>query len=231
MIVAAHQPAFLPWLGYLDKVARADVFVVMDDLQFEVGNFQHRNRVRLASGPHWLTVPLLRGRQLDRISDKRIDNTGLGGRHHWQHRAWRTLELNYHRAPHWGALAAELAPVFQRRWDRLIDVDLCMFDIACRWFHIDTPIVRSSTLGLRGARTERIANMCDAIGARTYLSGKGGSTSYLDLKLLGDRGIHVAWQQFAHPRYRQQHPGFVSHLGFVDFAANAGRRLEKVVIA
>lgn len=231
MIVAAHQPAFLPWLGYLDKVARADVFVVMDDLQYEVGNFQNRNRVRLATGAHWLTVPLLRGKQLDRICDKRIDNTGRGGRHHWQHRAWRTLELNYHRAPHWGALSTALAPVFAQKWERLIDLDLCVFDLACRWFRIDTPIVRSSTLGLRGARTERIANMCDALGTRTYLSGRGGSTSYLDTVLLADRGINVSWQSFTHPRHRQQYPGFVSHLAFVDFAANVGRKLEKVITA
>ena len=27
MILAAHQPHYLPWLGYLDKMARADLFV------------------------------------------------------------------------------------------------------------------------------------------------------------------------------------------------------------
>ena len=91
MIVAAHQPHFLPWLGYLDKLAKSDLFVVMDDLQYEKENFQNRNRLKLDRGAHWLTVPLLRGNQSDRICDKRIDNAGRGGRHHWQHRIWRTL--------------------------------------------------------------------------------------------------------------------------------------------
>ena len=98
MIVAAHQPHFIPWLGYLDKLAKADLFVVMDDLQYEAQNFQNRQRLKLAGGAHWLTVPLVRGTQADRICDKRIDNSG-SDRQHWQHRIWRTLEINYSRSP------------------------------------------------------------------------------------------------------------------------------------
>ena len=62
MILAAHQPHYLPWLGYLDKVAKADLFVVMDDLQYEAQNFQNRQRLKLADGARWVHVPLLRGR-------------------------------------------------------------------------------------------------------------------------------------------------------------------------
>ena len=83
--IATHRVAPLNdlfvWLGYLDKMAKADVFVVMDDLQYEAQNFQNRNRIKLNHGPCWLTVPLLRGAQTDRILDKRIDNTGRGDDH------------------------------------------------------------------------------------------------------------------------------------------------------
>ena len=76
MILAAHQPSYLPWLGYLDKMLRADVFVVMDDLQYEAQNFQNRNRLKLNTGPAWVTVPVERGSQSDLILDKRIQNGG-----------------------------------------------------------------------------------------------------------------------------------------------------------
>ena len=98
MILAAHQPSYLPWLGYLDKMAKADVFVVMDDLQYEKDNFQNRNRVKLNNGAGWLTVPLDRGSQLDRICDKRIQNGG-NPKEHWQRKTWVTLETHYGRAP------------------------------------------------------------------------------------------------------------------------------------
>ena len=91
MIVGAHQPHFLPWLGYLDKLAKSDVFVVMDDLQYEAQNFQNRNRLKLAGGPAWMTVPLVADSQTARLCDRRIDNTGRGGRHHWQHRIRRSI--------------------------------------------------------------------------------------------------------------------------------------------
>jgi hypothetical protein len=222
MIVAAHQPSYLPWLGYLDKLATSDLFVVMDDLQYEAQNFQNRNRLKLADGPHWLTVPLRSGAQTDRVIDKRIDNTGRGGRHHWQHRHWRTLVTHYGRAPYFPAYADQLEDVYVRRWDWLVDLDLHMLDLARRWFRITRPIVRASSLGLSGAKTDRILSMCRAVGATVYLSGRGGSTDYLDPAALRRAGIPTIWQRFTHPAYPQRYGGFVSHLGFLDLLLNCG---------
>jgi hypothetical protein len=224
VIVAAHQPHYLPWLGYLDKLAKCDVFVVMDDLQYEAQNFQNRNRVKLNHGPGWLTVPLLRGAQTDRVLDKRIDNTGRGGRHHWQQRTWRTLVTHYGRAPHFERYAPALEEVYARRWDLLVELDLHMLELARGWLGITRPIVRASSLELSGARTERIAAMCRAVGASVYLSGRGGSAGYLDTELLARAGVSTLWQRFTHPVYPQRYAGlgFVSHLGFLDLLLNCG---------
>jgi len=224
VIVAAHQPHYLPWLGYLDKLAKCDVFVVMDDLQYEAQNFQNRNRVKLNHGPGWLTVPLLRGSQADRVLDKRIDNTGRGGRHHWQQRTWRTLVTHYGRAPFFEHYAPALEEVYSRRWDLLVELDLHMLELARDWLGITRPIVRASSLELSGARTERIAAMCRTVGASVYLSGRGGSAGYLDTELLARAGVSTLWQRFQHPIYPQRYAGlgFVSHLGFLDLLLNCG---------
>jgi hypothetical protein len=224
MIVAAHQPHYLPWLGYLDKLAKSDVFVVMDDLQYEAQNFQNRNRVKINCGPHWLTVPLLRGSQTDRVLDKRIDNTGRGGRHHWQYRARRTFEVHYGKAPHFARYAPDVEDVYVRRWDRLLDLDLHMLELARRWLGMTVPIVRASSLNLSGQKTDRILSMCEALGASSYLSGRGGSTGYLDTDQLARAGVVTIWQHFEHPVYPQRYPhvGFVSRLGFLDILFNCG---------
>jgi hypothetical protein len=222
MIVAAHQPHYLPWLGYLDKLAKSDVFVVMDDLQYEAQNYQNRNRVKLAHGSLWLTVPLLRGEQADRVLDKQIDNTGYGGRHHWQRRHWRTLVVNYGRAPHFAAFAPALEDVYTRRWKYLVELDLHMLELARNWMRITGPIVRASSLRLTGAKTDRILDVCRAVGATVYLSGRGGSTGYLDVDALANAGVRTMWQQFTHPTYPQRYPGFVSHLAFIDLLFNCG---------
>jgi hypothetical protein len=223
MIVAAHQPHYLPWLGYLDKLAKADLFVVMDDLQYEAQNYQNRQRLKLAHGAAWLTVPLARGTQSERICDKRIDNTARG-RHHWAHRHWRTLELSYARAPYWRVYADELRAVYARPWISLLELDLHMLELACRWLDLRVPIVRASSLGLTGIKTDRLIDLCKKLGARCYLSGGGGSTGYLDVERMGRAGIGVIWQHFAHPRHVQRYAeaGFASHLGFVDLVLNCG---------
>ena len=224
MIVAAHQPHYLPWLGYLDKLAKSDVFVVMDDLQYEAQNFQNRNRIKLNHGPCWLTVPLLRGAQTDRILDKRIDNTGRGGRHHWQQRTWRTLVTHYGRAAHFARYAPALEDVYARRWDLLVELDLHMLELARGWLGITGPIVRASSLELAGQKTDRIVAMCRAVGATVYLSGRGGSAGYLDTERLARAGIATLWQRFSHPVYPQRYAGlgFVSYLGFLDALFNCG---------
>ena len=224
MIVAAHQPHYLPWLGYLDKLARSDVFVVMDDLQYEAQNFQNRQRLKLDAGPHWLTVPLERHAQSARICDLRIDNTGKGSRHHWQRRHWRTLEVHYGRAAWFARFAPALEDIYVRRWTHLLELDLHMLELARNCLGIKVPIIRASTLQLRGAKTERIIDFCQKLGARIYLTGRGGSASYLDVDALARAGITPIWQRFRHPTYPQRYPGvgFVSHLGFLDLLLNCG---------
>jgi hypothetical protein len=230
--VAAHQPSYLPWLGYLDKLARADLFVVMDDMQYEARNFQNRNRIKLNNGVHWLTVPLHRGAQSERILDKRIDNGG-SARQHWQRRTWLTLQHHYGRAPHFARYADELAEVYARRWERLIDLDLHMLELARRWFGISGPVLRSSTLGLEGSKTDRIIDLCRKVGARAYLSGGGASCDYLDVEGLRKAGITVFWQRFAHPSYPQRYPGlgFVPRLAFLDLLFNCGPESRDILLA
>jgi len=223
MIVAAHQPSYLPWLGYLDKVAKADLFVVMDDLQFEAGNFQHRNKLKLNHGPAWLTVPLVRGPQHERICDKRIAPAS-SPRDDWQRRTWLTIETHYRKAPHFARYRDELAEVYARPWTSLADLDGHLFSLARRWLGITRPVLRASSLELAGARTDRIIDLCHKVGAKMYLSGRGGSVDYLDVEALRRAGITVVWQAFTHPVYPQRYPelGFCSHLGFLDLLLNCG---------
>jgi hypothetical protein len=221
MIVAAHQPHYMPWLGYVDKMAKADLFVVLDDMPFEAHDFQHRQRVRLPDGPGWLTVPLVHDAPSDRICDQRIDNSD---RPNWQRRSWLALETNYRRARFWNLYAEELREVYERPWTGLVDLDLHMLGLARRWLGITTPIARSSELGLQGANTDRLIDLCRRVGARAYLSGRGGSTGYLDVEKMERARLTLVWQAFEHPVYPQRYEqrGFDSHLGFLDLVLNCG---------
>ena len=103
----------------------------MDDLQYEAQNYQNRQRVKMARGALWLTVPLSRGAQTDRICDKRIDNTAATRSSTGSAGTWRTLETSYARAPHFARYAPALREVYDRPWSSLVELDLHLLALAC----------------------------------------------------------------------------------------------------
>src|SRR5258706_350957 len=206
MIVAAHQPSYLPWLGYFDKIAKVDLFIVMDQLPYEPRSFQNRNRIKCDHGPAWLTVPVQReggGRILDQL----VDNHGRGS-DTWQRRTWMTIVNQYRRAPYLPRYMDDLRFLFTQPWKHLVDLNMYVLDLARRWLNIRTPVMRASELGLRtdGDTTDQLIDMCKKVGADHYLSGSGAAVRTLDAERMGRAGIGVCWQIFDHPNYPQRHP-------------------------
>ena len=93
MIVAAHQPQYLPWLGYFDKIDKADVFVLLDTVQFKKNEWQNRNKIKTAQGWQWLTVPVM-FKHPQRINEVPINKTVR-----WQHKQRQAILSNYKKAP------------------------------------------------------------------------------------------------------------------------------------
>src|SRR5579885_3238047 len=94
MLIAAHQPNFMPWLGYFDKMNKADLFVSVDHVQYERQSFQSRTRVKTGEGARWITVPVIQESRDERIADKRIDNS-RDGRFRWGRKMFLTLKYSY----------------------------------------------------------------------------------------------------------------------------------------
>lgn len=223
MIVAVHQPHFLPWLGYLDRMIGADLFIILDHVQFERRNYQNRTRILLNGQGHWLTVPVQQLSQQELVVDKRIDNPPLEDPRWWGANHSRTLRHAYRDAPFLDVYAPTLRELLESRWERLIDLDMALLDFMRDALAIGTPMVRSSTLNVPGAKSELILNLCLAVGADTYLAGMGGSRDYLDRQAFARAGVELAWQDFHHPRYPQCGGGeFVAGLSAVDALFNQG---------
>ena len=110
MQIAILQPSYLPWLGYFDQMARADVFVYLDDVQYTRRDWRNRNRIRTANGWMWLTVPVLsRGRFEQSIKDTRIDPSPV-----WKSKHLAALRHNYARAQFFDHYFNELSAVYGR---------------------------------------------------------------------------------------------------------------------
>jgi WbqC-like protein family len=225
MIVAVHQPHFLPWLGYLDKMIRSDVFILLDDVQFERRNYQNRTQIRLDGQARWLTVPVLQHSQKERIVDKQIDNPSEAGARWWGPNHFQTLRHCYRHARFFELYAPRLRAMLETRWDRLIQLNQASLDFLRDVLDIQTPIVTSSELGVTGHKSELLINLCRAVGGSTYLAGMGGSRNYVDVEAFERAGIQVRWQEFRHPRYPQCGPEpFIPGLSAIDILLNCGPR-------
>jgi hypothetical protein len=229
MIVAIHQPHYLAWLGYLHRMAQADLFIVLDHVQFERRNYQNRGLIRLDGRAHWLTVPVLQRSQKERIVDKTIDNSGPRP---WGPIHFSSLRHAYRKAGHFDTYAGAIQALLEARWERLVDLDRAMLELLRDAFGIRTPLVCSSELGVAGTKSELIFNLCRAVGADTLLAGFGGSRSYLDAAAFEREGIRIQWHEFTHPVYRQcgDEP-FIAGLASIDLLFNCGAHSRAMLMA
>lgn len=217
MLVAIHQPEYLPWIGYLDKMIRADVFVWLDDVQFSKGDFQNRTRIKGHAGPHWLTVPIVQ-KFPQRINEVRVSDTP------WQPKHWKSLVSCYSRAKYFRPYAELFEAFYQKPWEKLVDVDVAALHLIMQALGIEKKWMLSSNLEVTGTKSDLVLNICKKLGASAYYSGRTGST-YLNREDFRGAGIEIKVQNFSHPVYEQlfmQERGFISHLSVVDLLFNCG---------
>jgi hypothetical protein len=238
MLVAIHQPHYLPWLGYLSRMACADLFVVLDHVQFERRNYQNRTRILVPNSdvhgePRWLTVPVEQRSRDERILDKRIDNS-LEGPRHWSRIHFLTLRHAYREAPYIEHYLPQLKSLYDARYDNLVDLNSATLEFLRAAYGIRTPLVKSSTLAPHGAKSELVLDICRRVGASALLVGLGASRRYHDSEAFARAGIALVLQEFEHPVYRQCGARtFSPGLSAIDLLLNCGpesrRLLESAV--
>jgi hypothetical protein len=223
LIVAVHQPQYLPWLGYFDKMRRSDVFCFLDNVQYKKNDWQNRNRIKTAQGWQWLTVPV-HYRFHQKISEVTINNTV-----NWKKKHLQALISNYNRTPYFKQFLDILEQVYSETWDSLSDLNIILIKRLSHAFGLgQRPIVKASDYDLRENPTDRLIDICTAMNADTYLSGRDG-VKYMKMERFRQSGIRVVVQDFQHPIYPQVFEGFQSHMSAVDLLFNCGAKsLEKI---
>jgi WbqC-like protein len=229
MIVAIHQPHFIPWLGYLHRMAQADLFIVLDHVQFERRNYQNRSQIRIEGEARWLTVPVVQNSQKERILDKEVDNRDAA--RPWGRNHFATLRHAYREAGYFSSYAPELKKIFDTPWGKLVDLDAAMLDFLRAGYGIRTPLMKSSELNVEGAKADLILNLCRAVKADALLAGFGGSRGYLQVDEFARHGIEVKYHSFTHPTYKQCGAApFIPGLAGVDLLFNAGPQSRSILM-
>jgi hypothetical protein len=219
-----HQPEFLPWLGWIDKVRQCDVFVLLDSVQYEKNYFQNRNRIRSANGSTWLTVPVLtKGFFGQTIRDVKIQNDET-----WRRKHVQSIKQNYSSAPFFDRYFPDLQNIYEAATDNLAELNIAAIEWIVGAFGLKSKFIRSSQLGVTGKRSELLANLCLAVGASRYLSGISGK-DYLDPSYFHSAQVIVQYQEFNHPIYKQCYEPFMPQMSSIDLLFNAGPQALQVL--
>lgn len=220
-IVAIHQPNYFPWLGYFDKLARADVFIALDHVQFPKtsGNWGNRVQLLVSGKPHWTTLPIRR----DYHGVRRFDEMLIAEDKPWRRDLLQTLRTNYGRTAAFHEVVSILDSVVNHPIQTLADYNLNAIRTIAPKIGIDPgKIVLSSQLPVAGTATDMLIELIRAVGGTAYLCG-GGSGGYLEPEKFAAAGIELLEQGFRHPVYSQVRAAeFVPGLSCIDALMNCG---------
>ena len=119
--------------------------------------------------------------------------------------------------------------VYSREWEFISELNIHLLECLRNILNLhEKSTVLSSDLELREDPTDRLIDICKALGADTYLAGQGG-TDYMDLGRFEKNGLKLIVQEFEHPIYPQLFGDFHSHLSIVDLIFNCGPESMNII--
>lgn len=252
MIVSIHQPNYLPWLGFFDKLLRSDVLVILDNVQFPRGKtFISRAAIKTPQGPQWLSVPVLGKSGLTNISEVKI-----AANQPWSRKHLTALTANYGRSLYFDLYYPQLLACLQEQFVNIAELNTRLIALLAGFLGARTKLVRASELMLQpspGGESElglardkqqlglpvlegplglvRILDICRSLGASKYLTGQGvGTQRYMEETAFQKLGIKVIYQDFIHPAYNQLWGDFLPKMSVLDLLFNHGPEARGILI-
>lgn len=224
--ITVHQPEYLPWTGFFDRILKSDLFVILDDVGYQKNGFINRNKIKTADGWQWLTVPVIGRSPHLKINEVLIDNSS-----DWGKNQWKALYCNYSKAPYFKQYAEFFEKSLSKKWELISELNIHLISGILKITGVEKKIKKTSEMKIEGVRTERLVNIARAVGADAYLSGPGGK-GYMELEKFEKAGIRVVFQEFKNPGYNQQFMknGFLPGLSIVDLLFNCGPKSVDIIL-
>ena len=224
MIIAIHQPEYLPWLGFFKKMMNVELFVFLDDVQFRKKGWQNRNRIRINDGTTLLSIPV-HTHSYPKINEVTIDNEK-----NWSIRHKKSILYNYARAPYFDEIKDFIESIFEKKFQYLVDLNTEIIKFIMNELEIKSKIVFSSELEISKKGSDRVLDICKAVGADHYITGTFWAESNLRVEEFKKSNIDVEFQKFQHPIYKQIHGEFIPEMSIIDLLFNKGRKEAKKIL-
>ncbi len=221
--ICIRQPGYLPNIGFFKKIQSSDVFVYLDDAQYAIRSWDNRNKIRNANKISWLTVPVIHPYH------KKLDHIEISYTKNWVTNHVNLIETSYSHAPYFNNYWNEIKSILEKKFKRLIDLNIALIEQCIIFLGIDTRRERSSKLSVNQTGSKRLLEICEKLGATTYRSGIMGK-EYLDDNIFKEKNINVIYENFQHPTYNQYEKEFLSNMSIVDLLFNEGPNSKKIIL-
>lgn len=216
-IIAIHQPNFLPWAGYFNKIANSDVFILLNHVEYTKNGPINRNKIKINCAEHFITVPV----KMD-SSKSAIDEVKISDSKQLQ-KIWKTIEQNYKKSTYFEALQDDFKKILLDEYVFLADLNIALIKHIISVLDISTSLVKSSELYKNEVlqKNELIVDIIKKQQGTLYISGHGAK-KYNDENLFDNNHIKLVYQQFLVPSYPQLGEGFIEKLSIIDMLFNIG---------
>lgn len=225
MILTAHQPVYLPWLGLFHKIAISDAYCYFDDVQYQVKDWNNRNKIKTANGETWLTVPVL----TTGYRDRKINEIEINNSVDWRKKHWKSIYLNYKKAPYFSKYAGFFEETYKKEWTNLSDLNEHMLKWFMKELGINVKYFKASELDFQGYKSGLVLNMCKKLKADLYIFGAQGK-DYAKEEDFTKEGIKIYFQDYKHPVYPQLHGDFIPNLSIIDLLFNCGPKSLEILM-
>lgn len=226
MTVAIVQPAYLPWLGYFDQMAKADLFIHYDDVQYSRKSWHSRNRIKTPAGADWLSVPVGHTGRPPLILDAPVAQ-GVA----WAKRHLGLIQACYRQAPFFGQYFPELEDILNQPWKWLVELNCTLAHwLAGKLDCAAAKVVNVSSLNVAADldTTLRPLAVCRAVGATRFLCGPTAK-AYINPGAFADAGIELVWHTFEPVAYPQLWGEFVPRLSAIDALLMLGPKAASLI--
>lgn len=216
MKVVITQSNYIPWKGYFNAIDTADAFVFLDNVQYTKRDWRNRNKIKTPNGTKWLSIPVqVSGKYIQLIKDTKIADPK------WVDNHLSLFRENYKSAPNFKNGYEFIESVYCSLDSiNLSDINQTIIRKIMTYFGINTPIYHASDFQTSQNSSERLLNICKALGATDYYSGPTAK-NYLNESIFEDNKVKVHYfENHKYPKYDQLHGEFDHYLSILDLIFN-----------
>jgi len=224
--VVIHQPDFIPYLGFFHRLLHADLYIVLDDVQFVSSSraWTNRDKIKTQNGEKWLTISVNKAPR-----DTDINEIFINYEVDWQNQNLELLKQNYKKVEFFDEIFPYIEKLYSKKLEKLADFNMESIYMLNELFDIKIPVMFSSNLITTKTKSERLVELLEQVQATHYLSGVGARDYHND-EPFQKANIEVIWQDFKHPSYPQLHGDFVAYLSSIDLLFNCGIEKSREIL-